>query len=428
MNHDQSTTVQPGYREKPPYWLFLLFAAYGPGVNFMGQWRFVEIILLLLLFLNLKKVTPHIGRLERRFILLFSFTAFMHIIADLINDASFHETIKRVGTYLVLALLIIPVQWLSRKDPRRIAFMLAGFCMSWVLLLFIGSNINPAYALVPWRLGLGGAATLFLCVLIASMPRFYRFGSFALVFLAGVHVVMNARTLAAMAFLVGIFCFLGFTQNKRFPAKFRLDFVMIIALLAVIATSVGMYGLRIAVENKMLPEEMNQKMERQLNHPYGLLAAGRPETVTALYAISKKPFIGYGSTAYDADINGFHAELVSLKFEEQDNFEKLLRNLYVQKRSHGIPAHSHVFREWVDAGVLAAISWISILGLAIYVLSRSMFWHNSWAPLFVFVSISTMWDVLFSPGPTRIDIALKLMVMIFATHQFKFLDHIKRTR
>jgi len=409
------------------YWLVGLMALNAFTINLVGQWRFAEIALLGLPVLNFSQAQRHVGRLEKRFLLLFALTAFAQVFADIYNDVLTLETAKRAGTFMVMNAIIIATQWLSCNDPKRIALLISGFCLSYVLLLFVGSGLNEAYAFVPWRLGLGGAVTLFLLVMIAVSPFLHRFAGFALMGLAGVHVSMDSRTMAGMTAMTGILVLISAVQNKLYPPKFRIDFVALIVVLAIIGGTVGIYGLKQAVENKLFHEGLQEKMERQMSHPYGLLAAGRPETAAAIYAVSKRPLLGWGSTAQDTDVEGFYAEMVGLKYQGMDNFDAMLERLYnLDKEIPGLPSHSHIFGAWVDAGLLGAVSWMAFLGLAVYVLTRAMFWRHPWAPLFVYVALGAIWTMLFSPGPIRVKVALDFMIFAFAIHQFKSFDQMRQ--
>ena len=434
-----SSTALPAGRHSPasrqrsargisPYWLIPLFVLYGMTFNLMGQWRYIEVVLIVMLLFNFRQAMRHVGQLERRFIKLFVLAAVAHLIADIVNDVLLPETAKRVGTYLFLALLIIPVQWLSRNDPRRIAFILAGYCASFVLMLFIGMSTNSAYSYVPWRLGLGHAATIALCLAIAVFPRARRFAGLALMALAVFHIAMDARTMAAVTFVSGVLAQLAFSFNNRFPSEFRLDYVAIVAVLAIVGGIVGMAAIRYAVDNRMFHEELQAKMELQMSNPYGLLAAGRPQTVTALYAISKKPFFGYGTTANDPDVQGFLIELSALTYLTSDRYDQMLKLGYESKRHFATPSHSHLFSAWADAGILAALCWFAFLGLTIYILFRAMFWSHPWAPLFTYIALSEVWSILFSPGPIRMEIALILMIFSFATVQFRAYDEMWQAR
>ncbi len=103
--------------------LFGLFALYGPSIRIFGEFRYVEIVVLFLLAINFRQALRYVGKWEKLFAVLFLLTAFMHVISDLVNDASIEGTLKRSFTYIILALLTISIRYLSRGDPRRLRWI-----------------------------------------------------------------------------------------------------------------------------------------------------------------------------------------------------------------------------------------------------------------------------------------------------------------
>jgi len=411
-----------------PYWLFALFALYGPSINIVGELRYVEMVLVGLLLLSLRRAINSVGLLETRVILAFLLAAAAQFSSDLVNDAVLAGTWKRAGTYILLAIVVLAVQWLARNDPRRIRLILAGYCLSYVFILFVGTSTSAGYAVAPWRLGLGQAVTLFLCVMIARFPRFERLGGLGLLVVAAIHVGFGARTLAAATAVTGALVLFTQVNPVRLPPPFRAKRVFVIVTLGLLGIGVGAYGAKVATDNKLFPEQLQIRMERQFSNPYGLLPAARPDTVAAIYAVTKRPWLGFGSTGFDHEVYRLYVKLSSSSYIEPSIIEGVRIQMFGWDWNHGIPSHSHLFGAWVDAGLAAAVCWLIVLGLAFYVLARSMFWRNAQSALFVFVAIMTIWDTLFSPGPHRMDVAMKLMVLSYAVHQFRGFDSLRRGR
>lgn len=396
-----------------PIWLAVLFAFYGPALNLVGELRYVEIIVLVLLFFNAGTAFRYIGAWERRLVTLFGVAALAQIGSDIINDAQVSGTLKRAGTYLVLALLVVAIKWLGRGDPRRILFILSGFCASWVSALYIGQAGSANYASQPWRLGLGMAVTLAVCVVIAGIPPARRWGALALLVLAGVHLVMQSRSLAITTGLTGVLALIAQLRGHRPPLAFRPVVVVAAAAAAALAMFSVYEALRYAVEHNMLPTELQEKMETQARNPHGILAAGRPDTVAAMYAVTKQPLIGFGSTNVDPDVYAYYLDLAWSSYHEQANYEGLLQNAWTREWTLGTPSHSHLLGAWVDAGVLAALCWFAVLLLALEIIVRMSVWQHPMQPLFVLIALATMWDVLFSPGPQRLEMAIRLTVLLY---------------
>jgi hypothetical protein len=166
-------------------------------------------------------------------------------------------------------------------------------------------------------------------------------------------------------------------------------------------------------------------MEIQFSNPHGILAAGRPDTVAALYGIWKQPCLGFGSTNVDPDVYAVYIDLASSSYIWSDSFDAQTDLAWKRSWTLGTPSHSHLFGAWVDAGVIAALCWAAMLLACAYVLQRTMFWRHPAQPLFVLVSLLCIWDILFSPGPTRMDIAIRLAVLIFAIELVQTFDRMQ---
>jgi hypothetical protein len=405
-----------------PVWLVLLFAFYGPSLNVVGELRYVEVAVLALLLLNARVAMRFIGTWERRLIALFLLAASSQIVSDVINDAQVSGTWKRAGTYVTLALLVVAIRWLSQGDPLRLLFIVAGYCASWVFIMFVGMSSSAAYVQNPWRLGLGFAVTMFICVLLAAFRSLQRYGGVALIVLGGVHLVLLARSLAIVTALTGVLVLIGQLRQSRAPMSFRPGMLLLAGAGVVVVVMAVNAGVTYAVQQELLPDELQAKMELQARNPYGILAAGRPDTIAALYAVSKRPLLGYGSTNVDPDVYAYYVELASATYFAQSNYDALFYASLRREWTLGTPSHSHLLGAWADAGVLASFCWFAVLFMAIKVAVRMSLWSHRMKPLILLTALATMWDVLFSPGPHRMDISLRLTILIFGLELLRVVD------
>lgn len=399
--------------------LFLLFMFYGPAIQVVGEFRYVEIVVLVLLVFNFSRAVRYLGNLEKLLISLFLLAAMAHVVADLVTNASIEGTIKRTGTYIILAMLIIGLHWLAHGDVARIRWMLAGYCLSYLIVYLAGIETpSRGYLIGPWRLGLGMATTIGVALMIAWQPRLQRIGGLALLAMAGIHWMSEGRSVAAITAVTGMLALSSSLRSSYYPAPFN----PWIVIGFIVFSSVGIiclnYGLEIATENKMFPSEMQKKMETQFASRYGLLGGGRPDAFVALYAISKRPFLGHGSTNLDPDVWYFYSELNAEMYAQMNDYERILLHELNKEWVLGTPSHSHLLGAWADAGIIAALCWFAVLGLCIYVFVRVMFWRHCLAPLIVLIAVSTIWDILFSPGPARMDMAFRILIL---THAVKLL-------
>ncbi len=402
--------------------LFILFACYGPSVSILGEFRLVELAVLLLMVIFYPVVTPYLKGRTGVFVSLFFYAAIAQYVSDVYNESDFTGTAKRVGTFIILGVLLLGLRWLVRDNPQRLRWLVLGYSASYGFILVTGLAAIELYYEAPWRLGLGFAVTVALCV-FASWNRHGAFwGGIGLLIMALIHLAANGRALGLFTGLAGALSILAYMRGNLIPPKItvRQALLTFFGVAAFIASMVPvLYGV---VALKVLPDEVQTKMEMQLDSPYGLLAAARPDTITALYAISKRPFAGYGSTGFDLDVFGMYIEIASSAYFGQDNYDALKSNAYENDDLQGIPSHSHLFGAWADAGFLASLCWWFTLALAATVFMRSIRWNNPLTPLYLLISLNTFWDILFSPGPHRMDIAIRIVIMLYATAHLATLD------
>jgi len=408
---------------KQKFFLFTIFAFYGPSIKIIGEFRVIEILVIIFLVFNLGAALRNLGKYEKRLIGFFLLAALAHIVADIITDASIDGTLKRAGTYIVLSLLLVGLSWLARGNPVRMIWMLAGYCFSYlVVFLFNVETPSRGYLEAPWRLGLGMASTLGVTLFIALLPRYERIGAFALLALGGIHWLLDARTLAALSVATGFLVFWASFRTQPLPSTFRPFAVARFAALAIAGLVCLNYGLELATKHQLFTEQMQKKMEMQLANPYGLIGGGRPEFVVALLAISKSPLWGHGSTNVDPDVYYLYASLSAETYSHLGDYKGFLEQKLAQEWVLGTPSHSHLLGAWADAGVFASLCWFLVIGSCGYVLVRLMLWRHRFMPLVVLIVLATMWDVLFSPGPTRMDMAFRLLVLTFAVNTLRAFD------
>lgn len=397
---------------------------YGPGFSFAGQLRYVEVVLVGAAVLNFNAVFRHVGAWEKRFIGLFLLAALSQIIADEITNADVSGTIKRVGTYILLGMLIAILRWLGRNSWTRIRWILFGYCVSYLTFYLSGLSSIPVYNDLPWRLGLGYAVTLGICVCIAWRPKFVRpgAGAGALACLAVIHFYSGARSLSIIVLIVAILAIVSSFRKRPKPRSLNAIGLFVYVCIGFMVAFGTYKAAEFGTHQRWYPPELQAKMEEQFSSPYGLIAAARPDTAAALYAIRKRPLMGHGSTNVDPDVWRYYVDLNTAVYRRSNSYNDFYSLYLDQEWSFGTPSHSHLFGAWADGGLLAMLGWLTLLGLSLYMGSRAALWSSGLAPLTNFVALSNVWDILVSPGPHRMDVAVRLMVLLFALSYFRRID------
>ncbi|MCW1843764.1 hypothetical protein [Prosthecomicrobium hirschii] len=96
------------------------------------------------------------------------------------------------------------------------------------------------------------------------------------------------------------------------------------------------------------------KYDRQANSDLGLLLGGRNELLCLLDGIMDSPIIGYGSFARDSHYAGLR-------------FIRLQQAGITTSQDIGsdrIPTHSFLFGAWIDARIVGAAFWASMIVVA----------------------------------------------------------------
>src|SRR3546814_6061960 len=69
--------------------------------------------------------------------------------------------------------ILLACKLLSLAEWTRLRWILAGYCLSWLFIYFVGTSAAEYYQDNPWRLGLGWAFTLAICLGLGLLPRLY---------------------------------------------------------------------------------------------------------------------------------------------------------------------------------------------------------------------------------------------------------------
>ncbi len=391
--------------------IFGLFAAYGSAFNFAGQLRYVEAILLIIGLCSYNKFSSRVDLLEWKVSALFLVTALVQLLSNIVNEAPMSSTIARVGTYVLLAALIPIIAVIVDRDWRRLLAVVCGFGFSFIFIYWTGGAVSEAFDQLPWRLGLGAAVTLLTVSAFAVAPQARLFLTLGLFGLAALHIYFESRSLAAITFTVAIYCFLSIFAAKPYAAAFKVPALLSIVLAICFFSYAAPTAFSWLANAKLLPENLVTKNQLQAANQYGLLAAARPDTFTALYAISKRPILGYGSGVFDPEVFSFYAEVNAASYKDAQLSRNVFKSIYQQDWLQGIPSHSHLFGAWADGGIFAAASWLFVIWLSLKMLAQLWRWGHPFAPLFIFVGLETLWDVLLSPGPIRLDIAIRSIII-----------------
>jgi hypothetical protein len=405
-----------------PLTLFFIFAANGAAVSFFGQLRYSEIALLLITLFNLGEVIRNTDRRDHILTALFLLSAFAHLAMDAINQEWNSDTANRTGTYLILAVLFLGIRWMIGDSNKRLVAATSGLCISYVVVFIFKIPVpSTAFHIEPWRLGLGQAVTLLVCIAMFVRPKRMLLGLFTLIVLMAMHILLNSRNLLLLTFFTTAVTIHAYTFGHMRPLKLTSARYLRTVAVAVLVLVALQFGVKAVVESNVLPQPMQGKMVQQMSNPYGLLVGARPDVATAIYAVTHRPLTGYGTSTVAPNVRAFFARAGAANFYATDQYNAIYDNLSEGDTRNGTPSHSHLFGAWADAGILAALCWIAVVNLCSRTLISLYALRNPITPMATFVTLTTMWSTLFSPGPIRLDDALMIVTILFADRYLRAL-------
>jgi hypothetical protein len=287
--------------------------------------------------------------------------------------------------FMALAILI-------NNKTRRIVI----FALSIAAVSIIGALTLSPDSMLRWKFGVSQG--LAIIALLGSSyfyaRRRYRIFFLISLVLAALNLRYGFRSQLGVHFVATVLIWPLSAQARMSPGSSRggqdKARVLILLVLAGGAAYAANASIKYAARQGFFDESENEKFIGQAQGDYGVLVGGRPETLVAIQAIRDSPIIGHGSFPYglkylqlEKDIQYEHGYTDSDEPEEVDY--------------PVIPTHSHLTLAWVEGGILGGICWIYILILTVRGLLRLSDLRPHLAPLYSYMLVSFLWDILYSP-------------------------------
>lgn len=373
-----------------------------------GQLLGPEVALLVLLpVLVIMRGRRLLYRLPRTYLLLATLWLFSQILTDLLRATPF-EDVARGWTKIAFTLIAFSALYLLLYgNRRRILLFAAGFALGGVLTYYLNPNLLAGDYW--WKFGLGIPLSLILVLLSTALnvPKLRTFGIALLVSGALINFYLDFRSLAAIMALTASYQVLQAFMRRRggrvMAVRPRHLLVLGITIGAVALTLFK--GYEYAVQEGLLGEAAQRKYEMQSQGEYGVFLGGRSEILVSSHAILDSPLFGHGSWARDCRYTDLLSELRSQLGYFPGGEEDTCR----------IPAHSHIFGAWVEAGLLGAVFWLWILTLAVRVLLRLYQANDRLVPVVAFFAFLLLWDLVFSPYGLELRYRTPYEVVIMMT-------------
>jgi hypothetical protein len=391
----------------------------GQKINLFGEIYLGEIICGLVLLLNLKSVliTPVFKKIL--ILLLLWFVA--QLFSDLINQTDFLKAIKGTLVPVFVAIILLGLNVIFSKRYKYLPMYLMGVFIGILLnKIFTG---NEYFLANPWKWGLGS------CVIYCffTFLEFQKNNTKKTLLIAGslfIALICFANSSRSMAIILLLASFITLSSKSiiaiplyrhlQKSAFGNFNIIMVLFLFAFVMDRIFAVIFTFQPFLELLPPEDAFKYKLQANSAWGVILGGRSELLISIKAFLDSPLIGFGSWAESQSYVLEYLKMV-------DEAGGLLNGLDVAKnnlKSFLIPTHSYLMGSVVWGGVFAGFFWLYVLNILIKGLLNSQVISS---PLSIYISISLVWNILFSPfgADARWLSTLLLWVYLFLSKQFE---------
>jgi hypothetical protein len=299
------------------------------------------------------------------------------------------------------------------QTARVLGFGLGALAMLWartvigtrriILVYALGFYASLAvYGLMPyeaWKFSLSVPTTL----LVLSLPGIYgkpRREAVALIALAAVSGVSDARSASAMMLIAGALVFSQGTPSRRR----RTRSAVVLFRLALVAVG-GFYLIQAAILGGDLGEDAQLRTEHQIAISGSVLVGGRPELGAATALVRHQP-IGYGAGTLVSPSQVLIAKggMEKLGYDPNNGYVE------IYMFGDGIEVHSLLGDLWLLFGIPGMLLAVSTLGFVVLGMIRALGNHVASGAL-LFLAVRLAWDFAFSPFPSAMD-TLMLVVAV----------------
>jgi len=393
------------------YLFFIIGIICSQKISLGGEVFIGEILSFFVVLFNIKKL--HLSKLLKTMLGLIIIWIFAQIISDILNETALIKTIKGIGAplFLITTLLACIIYFNDKKELIPSFFL--GTTIGLWLYFLLGSAY---YDFNPWKWGLGKAIGLSLLIYFSYWSKRKNttiLWCSTLFFI--VSLSHSSRSLGGMLFIsvMAYFLLIKVNNNKRWlkiknkkATTFNIIAVLILIVIGLNSALSLLFTSELFLDN--LPEEDALKYSIQASSDLGFLLGARSEIVISLEAFYDKPFFGHGSWPENHEYMYQYIHLMDLMGSSQHDYKTAM----LLVKSSLIPSHSYLMGAIVWGGFFAGLFWLFILYKIINLMVKN---GNKLSLLQVYLSITTLWNILFSPfgASARWATALSIWMIFF---------------
>jgi hypothetical protein len=385
-------------------------------INLIGQLYVSELCLLIAFpFLVIKGERLLSNNWIKRIIIFGYLWLLSQIITDLVRSTPIDNLARGIASIIVFIIGFLSLWMIISKDILNLKIYILGVCVGGFLQTIY--QPNPYFAAEPWKFGYGPIVILLILLVSISLKSKliikYHIPALLLIGVGSFSFYNNSRSIGLFALLTGFSVLIASAINRYKVRKIKKGYINILLLFLILGVLI--FGIskfyELAADNGWLGATVKQKYEIQSGGIFGVLVGGRAEIFSAIHAIIDSPIIGHGSWADDAKYRVYLYDVINYGYNTP--IYEITNQI---QQSDLIPTHSHLFQNWVWAGILGALFWILILVLVIRSLIANIYATNPLSILVIYYSFASIWDIFFSPfgSVMRMEWALRLVVFILS--------------
>lgn len=397
------------YEKKKDYLAFIIGLFAMVKVRYFGTFAVAELIVFALtpfVAWRFYKTNPSVRKL-----LWLAFLWLMGVIfSDYWNDSSLIDSLKGAFNVIFVILLIPFTYWILYDKPQRWLLYFCGFSISSLYNFYYqrAPEFDNDFVFQVWRV----YAFYPLAVCLAGWLFYNRkkYLSYIIIVGFGIWSLYNSsrNIFLSQSLAVVVLLYINRLKNVNLQTKVLQYQKKIMQLLVMLVAGfcVVVFVYESMASSGALGERVHEKYLMQKYSRDGLISA-RGDALQSIYAISKKPLVGYGSYAKDryGIINkyNYRRDIVS-DFNDDDL----------------IPGHSYILGAWVYSGIFGFCFFAYILKFLLKsIKSGWMLYYGNFVGPWMYVMLMMIWDILFSPFSDRINLLFFIISLMIAERMTK---------
>lgn len=379
-------------------------------ISWVGRLFLSDILLIIAFPLALSRA-PAVVRSRATYVLFILGLLWLanQVLTDLIRGTSVADFARGWAKIGLTTANILTLSVILNYKRRRFVLYAIGIGVGALIAAWV--NPGPWFWTDNWKFGYSTpfcvAIALFATILWSRELRTHAL----IVILIGacIHAFLGTRALAGVTFVAAGLLFVRARQTGRRPILMR-KVVFAVSLLALVSFAfLKMY--EVMAKQGLFGELLRAKVEAQTSGDKGMLVGGRGLVFAALVEIAGSPLIGIGSWQEDTE----HVMQMAIRLRE---YGYSMPDHLVKTNSFAA-SHSHIFGSWVEAGLLGAVFWSTIIWSLVRQLLRVPWRYEPLAPLIVLTGFRLLWDILFSPFAQEARFVVPYSILlVLMTRQF----------